>query len=340
METAKIAAISQIHNCMLNTCGGDARTGKGCRFDFPKRLLKHTVVAMISVSPEQMECRVLSRRTHDRVNNANMEYCTYYWRANHDSTVLVDACHTKRYITKYASKGNKHAEVLFSLFEHLQKRGLDNVPGNLKHVLMQVILADCSHRTFISKMEVAYRIMDLPLIIKTYNNVKVESCYHRALIVPSPDEPDVLVYSDRRAYSAYAERFHNSTVLKSPLTNEHLDAMCFHEFCETVNYRFVKNKKDTSTELEPTKKKSKRRLRTVVLGDGHWFLSARRSRQHVRMSTVLYTDMVPAYSAVQDEETTSQTAFLELPADQRRLLTRCHYEMVNKALRVKRLVIL
>jgi len=40
-EMAKVAAVSCIHNCIQSACGGDEKTG--CRFDFPKKNLNHTL---------------------------------------------------------------------------------------------------------------------------------------------------------------------------------------------------------------------------------------------------------------------------------------------------------
>jgi hypothetical protein len=167
VEIAKIAAISQIHQCLANACGGDEK-GKGCRFDYPKQNRKKSVIAMIKINSEQCEARVLLRRTHERVNNIH-PMIAYYWRANHDSTAIIDAAHSKRYCTKYASKSSKHSEMYEELLEHLNKRGLENLSNNVRHVLVQTSLASCSHRTFMSKMEVAYRVMLLPMILGLFS---------------------------------------------------------------------------------------------------------------------------------------------------------------------------
>jgi hypothetical protein len=74
-----------LHNMMDN---GVYATGVGCRFDFPKKLMKQTTVAVLQVSDSQMEARLQLRRTDDRVNNLN-ELIAYYWRANHDIQVSV-----------------------------------------------------------------------------------------------------------------------------------------------------------------------------------------------------------------------------------------------------------
>ena len=68
----------------------------------------------MQVNAEQMEACILLRRTHERENNVN-KLNAYYWRANHDATVLIDAAHCKRYATKYVAKSSKHSEIM-SLF--------------------------------------------------------------------------------------------------------------------------------------------------------------------------------------------------------------------------------
>ena len=37
VESAKVAAVSCMHHCITKVCGGDTKTGSGCRFSFPKR---------------------------------------------------------------------------------------------------------------------------------------------------------------------------------------------------------------------------------------------------------------------------------------------------------------
>jgi hypothetical protein len=49
IEIAKVASVSCLHQCLAKSCGGEAGTGKGCRFDFPKKTLNHTVVAIMQV---------------------------------------------------------------------------------------------------------------------------------------------------------------------------------------------------------------------------------------------------------------------------------------------------
>ena len=68
-ESAKVAAVSCMHQCILKSCGGDPKTGSGCRFGFPKKMLKYTVPAVLQVNADEMEVQVLLRRTCDRVPN-------------------------------------------------------------------------------------------------------------------------------------------------------------------------------------------------------------------------------------------------------------------------------
>jgi hypothetical protein len=49
----------------------------------------------MQLNSEQMETRVLLKRTCDRTANLN-PYFLKYFRANHDATVLVDAGHKMR----------------------------------------------------------------------------------------------------------------------------------------------------------------------------------------------------------------------------------------------------
>jgi hypothetical protein len=107
IEIAKIAAVTQVHQFLPDRCGGNEddkeSCTRSCRFDYPKKLVKYTVVSMIQMNAEQMEAQAILRRTHPRVNNIH-PLIAYYWRANSDSTALVDSAQSKRYCIKYASK--------------------------------------------------------------------------------------------------------------------------------------------------------------------------------------------------------------------------------------------
>jgi len=82
-EMAQVASVSCLHQCIRGSCGGDPRTGDGCRFDLPKKELKHTVAAVMQVNANQMEVHILLRRTCNRVANLN-RYLIRYLRSNHD----------------------------------------------------------------------------------------------------------------------------------------------------------------------------------------------------------------------------------------------------------------
>jgi len=74
----------------------------------------------------------------------------------------------------------------------------------MKQVLSHLLLADCSHRAFISKQELAYKVMQLPDVMKSFASVDHVGFYKRAnLQVPHGDDYTI-EYSDRTEYSAYA----------------------------------------------------------------------------------------------------------------------------------------
>ena len=79
-----------------------------------------------------------------------------YFRSNHDLTVICDSSHSQRYVTKYATKSGRYEELLNEVVQLLSERRMDILPPNLKHVLSDLVLADCSHRAFISKVTVSH----------------------------------------------------------------------------------------------------------------------------------------------------------------------------------------
>lgn len=201
--------------------------------------MKKSVVTMIQKNDEQLEAQVLLRCTHSRVNNVH-PLIVYFWSANHDSTGLINAAHSKRYCTKYVSKSSKHSEMYSKLLDELCKGQLRSERNNVKHVLIQIFLTSIAHRTCMSKHKIAYRVMQLPLVIKSYANVQVVSCYWRATLVRSPQNKDLWVYSDRTACAAYAERNEPTTVYNNFSDDEKaIVQLCtLKEFCETMRHEY------------------------------------------------------------------------------------------------------
>lgn len=137
--------------------GGTKEPEKAVVSTFPKKKLNQTVVDVMQVNADQMEARSLLRRKCDRVPNLS-RYFMRYLRSNHDVSVLIDTAHKIRYATMYAAKGGKFTELLDEVIEHLNKRSMSPLPPHVKHVLSDLILASCSHRAFLNKQEVAYRV--------------------------------------------------------------------------------------------------------------------------------------------------------------------------------------
>jgi len=96
-QLARIAAVSCMHQCIPESCGGDRKTGEGCRFDYPKQKIGATVVGIFKVGENQMEARLLLKRTCERIPHLNRHFMRY-WRGNQDVTVLIDASHKMRYV--------------------------------------------------------------------------------------------------------------------------------------------------------------------------------------------------------------------------------------------------
>jgi len=115
---------------------------------FQKRIC--LTLAVMQVNATQMEARVLLRQTCSHVPNLNSYFLTYL-RSNHDVTVLIDAAHKMRYAMKYAAKSGRHSELLNEVIKYLNQRSMDLIPTNMQHVLSQLLLADVSHRAFMSK---------------------------------------------------------------------------------------------------------------------------------------------------------------------------------------------
>ena len=330
-EMAKVAAVSCIHNCIPSICGGRVKDGAGCRFDFPKKRLNHTVPGMMQVNSTQMEARMLLRRTCDRVPNLN-DYFLLYWRGNHDVTVLIDASHKMRYATKYAAKSGQYSELINEVLEYVNQRNVKDMPPNMQTVLSQLLLVDVSHRSFMTKQQLAYYVMDLAVVRKSFSDVHVVSFYRRSNVNVSTTDGNTIVYSDRTEYSAYAERCREDTKIENGkkikeeqrLTKDKLASMNFREFAETVEHNWIQHD-NAAKELGEA---SSRKFKTRIVNDGHWVMKARRKRRHIRFSTVLYTDPAHRYEPVELDDTTTQTSFFSLPVNKRRQLYRAYMELV------------
>lgn len=80
MELAKVAAVSCQHNCIESICGGRKDDGIGCRYDFPKKPFRTTVVGVAQVNSTEMEARIILQRTATRVPNLNTYFLQYLRR--------------------------------------------------------------------------------------------------------------------------------------------------------------------------------------------------------------------------------------------------------------------
>ena len=332
VEMARVAAVSCMHNCISTICGGDPKNGKGCRFDFPKKTMNHTVPAVMQVNSKQMEARMLLRRTCTRVPNLN-EYFLLYWRGNCDVTVLIDSAHKMRYATKYAAKTGRYCELLNEVIEYLSQRSLSVMQPNMQIVLSQLLLADVSHRAFMTKQELSYYVMQLPDVRRSFADVDVVGFYHRSYLNLSSSDGSTIVYSDRTEYSAYAERCRGSTVVvnrkngngNNVLTKEMIACMSFREFAETVRHEWVQDRAQVPKEMGQA---STRKFLSRDVNSGHWVLKWRAKRRHIRFSTVLYTDSPNLYEPVEQGDSTTQTSFFSLPIEKRKQLYRAYMELV------------
>lgn len=59
VEIAKVAAISCMHECISDLCGGDSR-GIGCRFQFPHKPVRFTTIGILNVSIWHTLCLSIS----------------------------------------------------------------------------------------------------------------------------------------------------------------------------------------------------------------------------------------------------------------------------------------
>ena len=114
--------------------------------------------------------------------------------------MLIDSAHKLRYAAKYCAKSGKHSELLNEMIEHLNKRSTELMPPIMKQTLSHLLLADCSHRAFISKQELAYKVMGLPDIMKSFANVDIVGFYQRAHLHVPYDDDFPVEYSDRTEY--------------------------------------------------------------------------------------------------------------------------------------------
>ena len=324
-EMAHIASVSCLHQCIRECCCGDPLSGDGCRFNFPKKQLKHTVAAVMQVNANQMEARILLRRTCDRVANLN-RYLIRYLRSNHDVSAMTDSVHKLRYATKYCAKSGEHTQLLDEMIEHLNKRSTDLLPLNMKHVLSNLLLAECSHRVFMSKQELSYKVMNLPDIMKSFANVDVVGFYKRANLQVPYDDQQTIEYSDRTEYSAYAERCRDDTEVGRGLSQEAVQKMCLNDFAETVQHKWVSSKK---AESEVADKTTKRKFRSRDVSTGHWRFTLCSKRKHLRLSTVLHTTPAIDYEFVEHGKTTTQMTFYDLSVEKRHQLYRAYYELVK-----------
>ena len=80
MKMLKMQKWHQCHVCIIafKTSVGAMNMVTVVGFYFPKKLIRHTVPAVMQVNAEQMEAHILLKRTCDRVPNLNKLFLKFW----------------------------------------------------------------------------------------------------------------------------------------------------------------------------------------------------------------------------------------------------------------------
>lgn len=75
-----------------------------------------------------------------------------------------------RYAAKYVAKTGQIETLLNDVIDTVQRKedSQQIIRPSVQQVLSQLLLADCSHRIYMTKQELAYRVMDLPQVVNNY----------------------------------------------------------------------------------------------------------------------------------------------------------------------------
>jgi len=79
--------------------------------------------------------------------------------------------------------------VTIEIIEYVSQQSVGSMPLNMQVVLSQLLLADVSHRSFMTKQELSYHVMQLPDVKRSFANVDLVSFYHRAYLNMSTTGP-------------------------------------------------------------------------------------------------------------------------------------------------------
>ena len=176
-----------------------------------------------------------------------------------------------------------------------------------------------------NKQELSYKVMNLPEIMTSFANVDVVGFYKRANLQVPYDDQQTIEYSNRTAYSAYAEWCRDDTEVGRGLSKETVDNMCLNDFAETVQPKWINSKKAESEVVDQT---TKQKFRSRDVSTGHWRFTLCRTRKHLQPSTVLDTAPAIDYKFVEHGKTTTQMTFYDLSVEKRHQLYRAYYEFV------------
>jgi hypothetical protein len=194
-----------------------------------------------------------------------------------------------------------------------------------------------------SKQELAYNVLDLPKVRKTFKDIKVVGCYPRSTIIEKSSKTDsgLIEYSDRTTYSAFGERLKSTTVVHPSVIKlfGDISQMNLRTFAERISHKWISRTKvkeatTTNDDSDDGDNESEyelpngRRFRSRDINSGHWVLSLKKKPCHIRWSTVLYTRPAIEYQPLDPENTTSQQRFFDVEISSRRLLQRAYQEMV------------
>ena len=96
--------------------------------------------------------------------------------------LLCSFAHEIRYVCKYICKTGAMNLLLNQMVEVLSDKRNDLVAPSVKQTLSNLLLADSSHKALMGKPELSHKVLELPQVIRSYQNLTIVFWYPRCSV--------------------------------------------------------------------------------------------------------------------------------------------------------------
>ena len=140
-----------------------------CRFKFKRALREHTVMQFTERKDGQVRAHIHAA-TNDGWLNRNIRVAIQYFRANSDSSILVDIGEVADYMVKYVTKPEKSSKSGDKIMREILNASEEDHP--VSKILRRLFIKMKPDKD-IGKEEITHRLLQLPYVSSDLSFVRI-----------------------------------------------------------------------------------------------------------------------------------------------------------------------